>query len=197
MTYDELENRFQAVAGLVSLDATDKFFLLNSLNVRARDAWSRAQWPELISIDELTLSAVGQFAKASPVVTKDILNCYDKSPWIDQTAQTVFYTLIDGRIVLDPNYPGTKLFALVKAPFIAYTESSVDIPTFLESHLISAILSDFFRGDGAYDKANAEEQRSEEFLLRQMDRVEKTQQQNTPLVGSYNRIQSRQIYQTT
>lgn len=196
MNFDDLEDRFRSVAGIQAMDATDKFFFLNSLNIRAKDAWTRANWPELISIQSYSVGTQGEYAKATATISNDILNVYDKSPYSDISALSIFYTLIDGRIVLDPKYPQASVYVLSRQAFTPYTDASTNIPDFLQSYLLSAILADFFRGDSQYDKAQVEESRAEEFLLKQIDRVEKQQQQNTPLVGSYSNTITRQIYQT-
>lgn len=203
MTYDELEKTFQAQAGLQTLDATDKFFFLSSLNLHAKDAWARAKWPELLRINEYQIGTTANYDKITTFPTQgrvsgDALAVYDKNPWKDISAKTLNYTLIQEKIALDPKYPGTSIFVLNKVKFTPYTDSSTDIPDFLEAYLASAILASFFRGDNQYEKAGVEEQRAEEFLLRQIDRVERIQNQNAPLVGTYyTNSQSRQIFQTT
>jgi|14_taG_2_1085336.scaffolds.fasta_scaffold19628_1 hypothetical protein len=198
MTYDELEQTFQAQAGLQTLDATDKFFFLSSLNLHAKDAWHRAKWPELLSVTEHSVSSSGGFTNITSSITGDVLAVYDKNPWVDISANTINYTLMGDKIALQPRYPNSSVFILEKTAFVPYSDSSTNIPEFLEAYLASAILASFFRGDGQYDKAGIEEQRAEEFLLRQIDRVERTQNQNAPLVGTYyTNSQSRQIFQTT
>jgi len=197
ITYDDLEKSFQAQAGLITLDATDKFFFVNSLNLRLRDAWSRAKWPELIQVGELALADNAPYGKSTPQVNYDILNVYDKNPYSDITARTLFYTLIDSRVQVNIQTPVASIFVLKKIPFTSYDENSADIPVIFQSYLVAGILSDFFRGDNQYDKAQAEEARAEEALLKQIDRVERLQNQNTPLVGNYTLNQTRNIFQTT
>jgi len=198
ITYEELEKSFQAQAGLITLDATDKFFFLSSLNLHAKDAWHRAKWPELLSITEYNVATSGQFTNITSSITGDVLAVYDKNPWVDISANTINYTLMGDKIALQPMYPNSSVFILEKTAFVPYTDNSTNIPSFLEAYLASAILASFFRGDSQYDKAGIEEQRAEEFLLRQIDRIERSQNQNTPLVGTYyTNSQSRQIFQTT
>ena len=79
--------------------------------------------------------------------------------------------------------------------FTDYEPDAVDIPRFFENYLISAILSDFYRGDGQADLANVEDNRAEEFLTREIDRVERLQLQNKPVVMGYNPLSQTAITQ--
>ncbi len=175
------------------MDATDDFFLLNTLDSRIADAWTRIDWPELI---DLVNAPVSEKLSGSRVVAqnatsggnKDVLQVFNKNPYTDRTARQIPYKLIDGDVLLnvDEMIYEDQVWLLVKKQFNEYNESSTDIPKFLESYLMSAILSDFYRGDGQTDQATKEDGRAEEFLLRQIDRVEKLQQQNKPTILSYN-----------
>ena len=197
ISFEDLKGRFQAVSGLQTLDATDIFFMLNSMNLHLREAWDRAKWPELLNIEEVAIGATPTFGKASAQVDHDVLNVYDKNPWENPSARSLYYTLIDSRIVLQAQFPQGTIFVLKKVPFVNYTEDSTDIPAFFEKYASASILADFYRGDAQSEKAQFEEQRSEEILLRQIDRVERLEQQNTPQVGQYTRNVNRSIFQTT
>lgn len=186
VTYSSLEKKFQSIAGLATLDATDKFFFLNNLNTRAKEAWHRFDWPDLIEIKEFPLNYInGQGSKVTDQVAQDILSVWDKNPHFDKTAISVDYKIRDSRVVINPTFPGTKIFALAKKRFVEYTPDSIDVPGFLENYLITSILADFFRGDGQADLASREDTRAEEMLIRQIDRVERQQQQNKPVVQVY------------
>lgn len=256
ISYSVLEKRFQSLAGLATLDSTDKFFFLNTLNSRLRDAWTRAEWPELTEVRSYTVTNGEQGNYISSKVSTDVLDVYDKHPFEDHTAKKVQYNLIDGRIILHANYGKDQIFALVKKPFGVQTRETFErvfeatlqgsgtnvinartkevvengsllglsesialvnqlnadptqvyyadfsesdnIPAIFENYLISSILSDFLRGDGQHESAYREEARAEEFLLRQIDRVERLQQQNRPTVTQYNNTSPYGlIYQTT
>jgi len=183
ISFTDLEKRFQSIAGLATLDATDKFFFYNTLNSRIKDAWDRLDWPELIELRQLVLDEDWEGKSAD--VNFDILDAWDKHPFKDRTAVKVSYTIINGKMVLKPSYTNNTIFVLSKRVVPTYNETSSDIPKFLENFLISSILSDFFRGDGQGDLASREESRAEEYLLRQIDRVEKLQQQNRPTIATY------------
>ena len=252
ISYSVLEKRFQSLAGLATLDSTDKFFFLNTLNSRLRDSWTRAEWPELTETRSYTVSSGEQGNYISSKVSTDVLDVFDKHPYEDHTAKKLQYNLIDGRIILHANFGRDQIFALVKKPFGVQTQETFErqgdglvfnvvnvrtqqivengeglsnaqsvalvdqlnadptkfyyadfgeedsVPAIFENYLISAILSDFLRGDGQHESAYREEARAEEFLLRQIDRVERLQQQNRPTVTQYNNNSPYGlIYQTT
>ena len=195
-TYDDLRKKFQALAGLATLDATDEFFFKNSLNSRLRDAWHRFQWPMLIQVEEKTLSTTTSNTYAVDGIDEDIYEVFDKHPYNDITARRLPYTLINDELILDPSERvNSSIFVLKKTKFTDYEPDAVDIPRFFENYLTSAILSDFYRGDGQADLANVEDNRAEEFLTREIDRVERLQLQNIPVVMGYNPLSQTAITQ--
>ena len=196
VSYDDIRKKFQAIAGLATLDATDEFFFKNSLNSRLRDAWHRFQWPMLIQVEEKALSTTTSNTYAVDGIDEDIYEVFDKHPYSDITARRLPYTLINSELILDPSERvNDSIFVLKKIKFTDYEPDAVDIPRFFENYLISAILSDFYRGDGQADLANVEDNRSEEFLTREIDRVERLQLQNKPVVMGYNPLSQTAITQ--
>lgn len=196
ITFEDLEKNFQAVSGLASLDALDKFFLVQNLNLRLREAWNRAKWPDLTKVVKKGVYATDQGTSSTDQIDTDVLSVYDFHPWENLQAQIVRYTLLDGRIVVGPTYGKSEVYLLTKKPFVNYTENSQDIPAFFQNYLVHGILGDFFRGDNQIEKAQVQEQIAEEHLLREIDRVERIEQQNNPTVNQY-KAKNNSIYQTT
>jgi len=202
VSYDDIRKKFQAIAGLATLDATDEFFFKNSLNSRLRDAWHRFKWPSLTILEEKTF---GNDSNINPPsgstyrvgsIDEDIYEVFDKHPYVDRTARRLDYILIGDEIVLDSNERvQSSIFVLKKKKFTDYEPDATDIPRFFENYITSAVLSDFYRGDGQADLANVEDNRAEEFLTREIDRVERLQLQNKPVVMSYNPLSQTRIYQ--
>jgi hypothetical protein len=238
LSYEVIEKRFQSMAGLATLDQTDKFFFKNTLNSRLRDAWYRAEWPELIEVKSFTLTTGNEGDKITADIDTDVLDVYDKHPYKDRTSKRIKYALLNGKVVLSPDYGPSEVFILLKKNFgvetrevfqkqnvgsnwlvinlrtgatvatfsteaeadtkitqldadatqIYYSDFTIGskIPSIFENYLTSSILSDFYRGDGQSESALREENRAEEMLLRQLDRVERLQQQNRPNVHQYN-----------
>lgn len=237
ISYETLQKRFQSMAGLATLDQTDKFFFQNTLNTRLRDAWYRAEWPELIDVKSFTLTTGDEGNKVTNPIDTDVLDVFDKHPYKDRSAKRIKFTLINGKVVVSPDYGLDQIFILLKKNYgvetrevfqkqnvgvdwlvvnlrtgatvatfateaeadaqiatldadptqVYYTDFSVGskIPTIFENYLVSSILSDFYRGDNQGESALREENRAEEMLLRQLDRVERLQQQNRPNVHQY------------
>jgi len=194
--YGNLEKRFQSVAGLATLDATDKFFFKQSLNSRLRDAWDRADWPELIELKTLPLTRDTANVLSTGQVDFDVLEVWDKHPYGDQTAQKILYQIIESDVLMRPTFTGSEIVVLAKKKFTDYEEGSL-VPSFLENYLLSAILADFFKGDGQADRAIREENQAEEYMARAFDRVERLQQQNRPTIGQYSTTNPTLIYQST
>lgn len=195
-SFKNLQKKFQAIAGLSSLTNTDLFFFKNSLNQRLNDAWTRMHWPELIEVKSISISSDSTGSYVGSTGDEDILQVYNKNPHTDRTSRVINYQLIDSKIYLNVNeiIYNDEVFALVKKPFVEYDENSLNIPKLFESYLTSAVLSDFYRGDGQGDLASREDARAEEFLLRQIDRVERLQQQNPLMVTQYNNTATNSIF---
>ena len=84
------------------------------------------------------------------------------------------------------------VYDAVNQTYNDYTEGS-DIPAIFENYLITGIYADFLRGDGQGQSASIEDNRSENFLLNQIDRVERLQQQNRPVINTYPRHSTQTI----
>jgi len=50
VTYTELKNRFTSAIGVDTLLSVEETAFKNSLNDRVKGAWTRAQWPELMTV---------------------------------------------------------------------------------------------------------------------------------------------------
>ena len=114
ISYETLQKRFQSMAGLATLDQTDKFFFQNTLNTRLRDAWYRAEWPELIDVKSFTLTTGDEGNKVTNPIDTDVLDVFDKHPYKDRSAKRIKFTLINGKVVVSPDYGLDQIFILLK-----------------------------------------------------------------------------------
>ena len=71
VTYTELKNRFTSAIGVDSLLSVEETAFQNSLNDRVKGAWTRARWPELMSLKEKTVAAVSSPIAADKAVQID------------------------------------------------------------------------------------------------------------------------------
>lgn len=187
ITFDTLRKRFQMAAGLPSLTSVDEFFFKESINSRVQGAWTRCEWPELLKIVERSVAETTDPSANKAVRIDndlsiiDIQQVWNKNPYKERSAIVLDYKLIDGYLILPVNSLVDSVFIIGTAIRPTYGADSPDeqnIPDFLANYLVAGCLSDFLRGDGQTEKAIREEARAEEYLLLEIDRVERQQGQN-------------------
>ena len=198
VSYTDLKNRFTSAIGVASLLTAEETALKRSLNDRVRGAWTKAKWRERRNVVSKTVAAVNistppHFVKADKAVRIDnatdlfdVYSVWDKVPWEDRTAQRIEYTLMGGYLVLPAETSETTVYVVgSQVPATDYGDGTTTLPAFLERFLLAAAVADFYRADGQTDKSFAEEQRAEAYLLDELDRNERLQQQNKVLVTPY------------
>jgi hypothetical protein len=194
VSYADLKNRFTSAIGVETLLDDEETAFKRSLNDRVRGAWTKAKWPEFLNVVSKAVAAVDtstmkadkavQIDNASDLF--DVYSVWDKVPWEDRTAQRIEYTLMGGYLVLPAETSETTVYVVgSQVPADDYGDGTTTLPAFLERFLLAATVSDFYRSDGQVDKALSEEQRAESYLLDELDRNERLQQQNKVLVTPY------------
>ena len=83
VSYADLKSRFTSAIGVDTLLASEETAFKNSLNDRVKGAWTRAKWPELMSVVELSVAAT-----TTPVAA-------DKAVQIDNSAILDVYGVYD------------------------------------------------------------------------------------------------------
>ena len=168
----------------------------NSLNDRVKGAWTRAQWPELMSVVEKTVAAV-----TSPIVADkavqidndanlmDVFSVFDKNPLSERTAFKLDYNLINGYLVLPANSSQSSVFVMGnQVTPSSYGDGGGEtstLPRFLERYLLLATISDWYKSDGQLEKSMQQEQMAEETLALEIDRVERLEGMNKISVNTY------------
>ena len=194
VSYTDLKNRFTSAIGVDSLLTAEETAFKRSLNDRVRGAWTKAKWPEFLNVVSKTVAAVDtstmkadkavQIDNASDLF--DVYSVWDKVPWEDRTARRIEYTLMGGYLVLPAETSETTVYVVgSQVPATDYGDGTTTLPAFLERFLLASSVADFYRADGQTDKSFAEEQRAEAYLLDELDRNERLQQQNKVLVTPY------------
>ena len=118
VTYNELKSRFTSAIGVEQLLASEETAFKNSLNDRVKGAWTRAKWPELMTIVELSVAATTTPVAADKAVqidnssVLDVFGVYDKNPYTDRTAVQLDYRLVNGYIVLPAESSETSIFVV-------------------------------------------------------------------------------------
>ena len=168
----------------------------NSLNDRVKGAWTRAQWPELMTVVEKSVAAV-----TSPIVADkavqidndanlmDVFSVFDKNPLSDRTAFKLDYNLINGYLVLPANSSQSSVFVMGnQVTPSSYGDGGGEtstLPRFLERYLLLATIADWYKSDGQLEKAIQQEQMAEETLALEIDRVERLEGMNKISVNTY------------
>ena len=168
----------------------------NSLNDRVKGAWTRAQWPELMTVVEKTVAAV-----TSPIVADkavqidndanlmDVFSVFDKNPLSERTAFKLDYNLINGYLVLPANSSQDSVFVMGnQVTPSSYGDGGGEtstLPRFLERYLLLATISDWYKSDGQLSKSVEQEAIAEEVLALEIDRVERLEGMNKISVNTY------------
>jgi len=194
VSYNAFKDRFTSAIGVDTLLTAEETALKRSLTDRVRGAWTRAKWPDLINVLTMTVAAVSSSTlKADKAVRInndanlfDVFSVWNKVPWEDRTAVQIKFSLMGGYLVLPPNTSETTVYVVgSKVPSDDYGGSETNIPQFLERHLLSACIADYYVADGQNDKAQLENARAEEYLMQEIDRFERLQSQNRIVINSY------------
>jgi len=195
VTYDQLKTRFTSAIGVDQLLDSEETAFKNSLNDRVKGAWTRAKWPELMTVVELSVAATTSPVAADKAVqidnssVLDVFGVYDKNPYADRTAIQLDYRLVNGYIVLPAESSATSIFVVGnQVPPSNYGDGvgeTTDLPRFLERYLVLACVSDWYKADGMLEKSLAEEQIAEETLALEIDRVERLEGMNKITIQTY------------
>ena len=192
VTYDELKSRFTSAIGVDQLLASEETAFKNSLNDRVKGAWTRAKWPELMTVVELSVAATTTPVAADKAVqidnssVLDVFGVYDKNPYTDRTAVQLDYRLVNGYIVLPAESSETSIFVVGnQVPPSDYGDGTTTLPRFLERYLVLACVSDWYKADGMLEKSLAEEAIAEETLALEIDRVERLEGMNKITIQTY------------
>ena len=192
VTYADLKARFTSAIGVDSLLTVEETAFKNSLNDRVKGAWTRAKWPELMSVVELSVAATTSPVAADKAVRidnsaiLDVFGVYDKNPYADRTAVQIDYRLVDGYLILPAESSDTSVFVVGnQVPADDYGDGTVVLPRFLERYLLLACVSDWYKSDGQLEKSLAQEKISEETLALEIDRVERLEGMNKIAIQTY------------
>lgn len=192
VTYDELKSRFTSAIGVDQLLTSEETAFKNSLNDRVKGAWTRAKWPELMTVVEFSVAATTTPVAADKAVqidnssVLDVFGVYDKNPYTDRTAVQLDYRLVNGYIVLPAESSATSIFVVGnQVPPSDYGDGTTTLPRFLERYLVLACVSDWYKADGMLEKSLAEERVAEETLALEIDRVERLEGMNKITIHTY------------
>lgn len=196
VTYTELKNRFTSAVGVDSLLSVEETAFKNSLNDRVKGAWTRSQWPELMTLKEKSVAAITTPLVADKAVQidndadiMDVFAVYNKNPLADRQAIKLEYQLINGYLILKADANDTSVFVqgnqVTPSSYGDGVGETSTLPRFLERYLLLATVADWYKADGQLEKAVQQEQLAEETLALEIDRVERLEGMNKISVNTY------------
>lgn len=179
-----------------SLLSVEETAFKNSLNDRVKGAWTRSQWPELMSLKEKSVAAITTPLVADKAVQidndsdiMDVFAVFDKNPLSDRQAIKLEYNLINGYLILKADSTQSTVFVqgnqVTPSSYGDQPGETSTLPRFLERYLLLATVADWYKADGQLDKALAQEQMAEETLALEIDRVERLEGMNKISVNTY------------
>ena len=196
VTYTELKNRFTSAVGVDSLLSVEETAFKNSLNDRVKGAWTRSQWPELMTLKEKSVAAITTPLVADKAVQidndadiMDVFAVFNKNPLADRQAIKLEYQLINGYLILKADANDTSVFVqgnqVTPSSYGDGVGETSTLPRFLERYLLLATVADWYKADGQLEKAVQQEQMAEETLALEIDRVERLEGMNKISVNTY------------
>ena len=196
VSYSDLKDRFTSAIGVDSLLSVEETAFKNSLNDRVKGAWTRSQWPELMTLKEKSVAAITTPLVADKAVQidndadiMDVFAVYNKNPLADRQAIKLEYQLINGYLILKADANDTSVFVqgnqVTPSSYGDGVGETSTLPRFLERYLLLATVADWYKADGQLEKAVQQEQMAEETLALEIDRVERLEGMNKISVNTY------------
>lgn len=188
VTFLEVKNAFQSIAGLESLTAADEFFLQSSTNRAATRAYNESDaWPRYLVIgEERTISSSPAqtipYAEGGKDTIGEFLRIHRTKPFLRNSAlEFDFYVDSTGAHILNlTTADANSAFVTYKKQFSpSYTPDSTDIPGEFLDYIIYTALSDFYTGDGQNEKAIIASQQADLMLNKELARLDKQANNNT------------------
>jgi len=188
VTFLEVKNAFQAIAGLESLTAADEFFLQSSTNRAATRAYNESDaWPRYLVIgEERTISSSPAqtipYAEGGKDTIGEFLRIHRTEPFLRNSAlEFDFYVDSTGAHIVNlTTADANSAFVTYKKQFSpSYTPDSTDIPGEFLDYIIYTALSDFYTGDGQNEKAVIASQQADLMLNKELARLDKQANNNT------------------
>ena len=196
VTYTELKNRFTSAIGVDTLLSVEETAFKNSLNDRVKGAWTRAQWPELMTLKEKSVAAITSPLVADKAVQidndsdiMDVFAVFNKNPLADRQAIKLEYQLINGYLILKADANDTSVFVqgnqVTPSSYGDGLGEPSTLPRFLERYLLLATVADWYKSDGQLSKSVEQDAIAEETLALEIDRVERLEGMNKISVNTY------------
>jgi hypothetical protein len=186
VTFLEVKNAFQSIAGLESLTAADEFFLVNSLNRAVSRAYNESNsWPRYLVVGEERTIGTGQvvpYAEGGKNTIGEFIRIHRDQPFLNNSSlEFEFYVDSNGAHIMNiSTTDASSAYITYKKELVTgFNQDSTDIPSEFVDYIIYTALSDFYTGDGQAEKAALAAAQADLMLDREIFRVDKKMNNNT------------------
>lgn len=187
VTFVEVKNAFQAIAGLESLTAADEFFLTSSLNRAVHRAYNESDnWPRYLVVGESRLvltdpASTVPYTQTNKRTIGEFLRIHRGQPFLrNSEIEFEFYVDSAGAHIINLISNSTSVFVTYKRGLTAdFTPDSTNIPSEFVDYIIYTALSDFYTGDGQAEKAALAANQANAMLDIELLRLDKQANNNT------------------
>lgn len=184
-TFEEVKRRFQSIAGIEAMTASDEFFFENSLNRAAYEAYGTSnEWPRYIVVGEersLNSDNIVPFAESGKDNIEEFMRIHrGKSYFNNSELEFDFYVDSNGANLVNAN-PSEEdvVYATYKKEWDGpYAYDSSSIPGEFVDFIIYSCLADFYQGDGQSENAQLMRMESQKFLTNELIKIQKTKNRN-------------------
>ena len=186
VTFTDAARKFQSVAGLETLTSADTFFLSNSFNRAALNAYYESNlWPRFLHVgEERALSdSLVPYSESEKNTIGEFVKIHEEKPYGTLAAHEYrFYLNNAGANIVNLSDGVTSVYVTYKEAYNpAFTEESTDIPQEFLDYMLYSALADFYTGDGQTENAAVATNRASMSLDSELFRLE--QKNNLNIMG--------------
>ena len=170
------------LAGLdpATLSDTDRLAFHDLLNSWLRRGWHFYPWPQLLKLEQTTVSPDGFLQPPPPAATwGSIISVHTRQPEPSTRSPGIHFTLTSSGPYVGKNRASATLWAwhLPPCPTISPDSPSAEIPDHLATFAAHGAYTDFLRSEGQTQKALAETRDPWDWLYDEIDSLARLQSQ--------------------
>ena len=181
-----------------NLSSTTQTIMLSNLDIHLRSAWEFFDWPDLVNIEERTVTTGAEDdlyidkETAGQTEIGEIFSIYQDNPATHAAPREINFWLDQDKIRLPSDCPDEVYVRFRTVPTtissVTATALAQTVPAILADYIRFMLTSDLLTEDGQEDKSQVMQQRAETYLVSEMDKIIFQQRQPrrwTAQVGHY------------
>ena len=171
-----------------NLSTTTKTIMLSNLDIHLRAAWEFFDWPDLCATELRTVQEGDDgdlyldLAQENETEMAAVFDIYQDNPKTHAAPRTINFWLDADKVRLPSGTPATVYVRYRTVPTeisaTLATALTQTVPQFMSDYLKFMLTADLLTEDGQEDKSQVMQQRAENYLIGEMDKV--TLQQRQP-----------------